>query len=328
MKTPVTRRQALAATSALALAFAANAGELEKVGMQLILAADVSGSVNSARYKTQQDGYLEALGDSRVLNVIAELDPPVLAIAFVAWAREQAVMVPWMRVQDAKSMELFRNRLKQAQRPQIGINTLISKALLFCDARFDQEFTGGRKVIDVSGDGDDNQGIAALHDVRDALIEKGVVINGLPIIVKPPEHIFPQQPSEGLDVYYRNHAKDMYSSNQSASIISNKRSCRSCCSRLDDRFRRSIPSACALAAVTTGAPLGEQWRNLLADRLRSLFPITITMTLGFSAAMIDRGIPIGASFRRIEDGSRDEAGAAPRRRIENWLQRQSAHGPL
>ena len=87
MKTPVTRRQALAATSALALAFAANAGELEKVGMQLILAADVSGSVNSARYKTQQDGYLEALGDSRVLNVIAELEPPVLAIAFVAWAR-------------------------------------------------------------------------------------------------------------------------------------------------------------------------------------------------------------------------------------------------
>jgi hypothetical protein len=205
MKTPVTRRQALAATSALALAFAANAGELEKVGMQLILAADVSGSVNSARYKTQQDGYLEALGDSRVLNVIAELDPPVLAIAFVAWAREQAVMVPWMRVQDAKSMELFRNRLKQAQRPQIGINTLISKALLFCDARFDQEFTGGRKVIDVSGDGDDNQGIAALHDVRDALIGKGVVINGLPIIVKPPEYIFPRQPSEGLDVYYRNH---------------------------------------------------------------------------------------------------------------------------
>ena len=120
MKTPVTRRQALAATSALALAFAANAGELEKVGMQLILAADVSGSVNSARYKTQQDGYLEALGDSRVLNVIAELEPPVLAIAFIAWAREQAVMVPWMRVQDAKSMELFRNRLKQTQRPQIG----------------------------------------------------------------------------------------------------------------------------------------------------------------------------------------------------------------
>src|SRR5712691_12815235 len=113
MKTLVTRRQALAAASALALApFTGSAGEQEKVGMQLILAADVSGSVNTTRYKTQQDGYLEALGDSRVLHVIRELDPTVLAVTFIAWAREQEVMVPWMRVQDAKSMDLFRNRLK------------------------------------------------------------------------------------------------------------------------------------------------------------------------------------------------------------------------
>jgi Protein of unknown function (DUF1194) len=204
MKTLVTRRQALAATSALALApFTAKAAE--QVGMQLILAADVSGSVNATRYRTQQDGYLEALGDSRVLKVISELDPPILAITFIAWARQQEVMVPWMRVQDAQSMDLFRNRLRNEQRPQIGINTFISQALLFCDARFDQEFTGGRKVIDVSGDGDDNQGIAGLRAVRDALIAKGVVINGLPIIVKPPEYIYPPQPPEGLDVYYRNH---------------------------------------------------------------------------------------------------------------------------
>src|SRR5258707_12619862 len=147
MKILVTRRQALAATSALALApFTADAGEQEKVGMQLILAADVSGSVNSARYKTQQDGYLEALGDSRVLNVIRELDPPVLAVTFIAWAREQQVMVPWMRVQDAKSMDLFRNRLQDTQRPQIGINTLISRALLFCNRLFDREFTSWTRI--------------------------------------------------------------------------------------------------------------------------------------------------------------------------------------
>ena len=206
MKPLVTRRRALAAASALALApFAANAAEPEKVGMQLILAADVSGSVNATRYKTQQDGYLEALGDSRVLNVIHELDPPVLAITFIAWARGQEVMVPWMRAHDAQTMDLFRNRLKNSERPRIGVNTLISRALLFCDGQFDREFTGGRKVIDVSGDGDDNQGISAVRDVRDALVAKGVVINGLPIIVKPPEYIFPPQPPEGLDVYYRRH---------------------------------------------------------------------------------------------------------------------------
>src|SRR6266481_8734234 len=130
MKTLVTRRQALVAASALALApFTANAAEREKVGMQLILAADVSGSVNATRYKTQQDGYLEALKDPRVLDVIAGLDPPVLAITFIAWAREQEVMVPWTRVHDARTMDLFRNRLKDAQRPRIGINTLISRAL-------------------------------------------------------------------------------------------------------------------------------------------------------------------------------------------------------
>jgi hypothetical protein len=204
MNTLITRRQALAATCGFALApLAAKASE--KVGMQLILAADVSGSVNPSRYRIQQDGYLEALGDPRVMDVIRELDPPVLAITFVAWSRDQEVMVPWTRVEDARSMDSFRTRLKNVQRPRIGINTFISQALLFCDAQFDRDFTGGRKVIDVSGDGDDNQGISGLRQVRDALVAKGVVINGLPIIVKPPDYVFPPQPPEGLDVYYRRH---------------------------------------------------------------------------------------------------------------------------
>jgi hypothetical protein len=205
MQTPVTRRQALAAASALTLAPLAARAEPEKVGMQLILAADVSGSVNQTRYRTQQDGYLEALGDVRVLNVIRDLDPPVLAVTFIAWSRDQEVMVPWTRVHDAGSMDGFREQLRSKQRPRVGINTLISRALLFCDAQFDREFTGGRKVIDVSGDGDDNQGISGLRAVRDVLVGKGVVINGLPIIVKPPDYIFPPQPPEGLDAYYREH---------------------------------------------------------------------------------------------------------------------------
>jgi len=206
MKTLISRRRALATAGAFALApLAARARDQETVGMQLILAADVSGSVNPARYRIEQNGYLEALGDPRVLDVIGGLEPPVLAITFIAWSRDQQVMVPWTRVQDARSMDSFRNRLQAMQRPPIGINTFISHALLFCDTQFDQEFTGGRKVIDVSGDGDDNLGIAQLRQVRDALVAKGIVINGLPIIVKPPEYIFPPQPPEGLDVYYRRH---------------------------------------------------------------------------------------------------------------------------
>lgn len=205
MKTLITRRQALVGASALTLAPFAAAAEPEPVGMQLILAADVSGSVSPTRYKTQQEGYIEALGDQRVLDVIRGLDPPVLAITFIAWSRDQEVMVPWTRVDDASSMDRFREGLRNTQRPRIGVNTFISRALYFCDRQFDQAFTGGRKVIDVSGDGDDNQGIGGLHDIRDALVAKGVVINGLPIIVKPPDYVFPPQPPEGLDVYYRRH---------------------------------------------------------------------------------------------------------------------------
>ena len=206
MEALVNRRRALAAVSACVLApFVAGAAEREKVGMQLILAADVSGSVNATRYRIQQDGYLDALADPRVLKVIGGLDPPSLAVTFVAWAREQEVMVPWMRVHDVASMDLFRQRLRSTPRPRLGIQTFISRALQFCDARFDQAFIGGRRVIDVSGDGDDNLGIAGLRATRDALVGKGVVINGLPIIVKPPEHIYPPQPPEGLDVYYRRH---------------------------------------------------------------------------------------------------------------------------
>jgi hypothetical protein len=114
-------------------------------------------------------------------------------------------MVPWTRVHDAATMDVFRSRLRAEQRPRVGVNTLIRRALVFCDAQFDREFGGGRKVIDVSGDGDDNQGIVGLRQVRDELVGKGVVINGLPIIVKPPEYIFPPQPPEGLEVYYRRH---------------------------------------------------------------------------------------------------------------------------
>ncbi|MCC6779919.1 MAG: DUF1194 domain-containing protein [Hyphomicrobiales bacterium] len=206
MTSLLTRRRTVAGASALAAAtLAGKVSAQQQVGMQLILAADVSGSVNPSRYRTQQDGYLEALGDPKVLKVVNTLDPPVLAITFIAWARGQEIMVPWTLVRDAASMDGFRILLKSAERPRMGINTLIGRALLFCDGQFDKAATGGRKVIDVSGDGDDNEGVAALHAVRDALVRKGVVINGLPIVVKPPEYIYPPQPPEGLDVYYRQH---------------------------------------------------------------------------------------------------------------------------
>src|SRR5207248_2824549 len=159
--TLMTRRHIVAGASALLLSsLSSRAQQREPVGMQLVLAADVSGSVNEARYAVQQRGYVGALRDPRVLAVIRDLDPPVLGVTFIAWAASQAVMVPWTRVHDARSMSDFCAALESAQRPtNIGIGTFITDALEYSGRRFDTAFTGGRKVIDISGDGSERRGI-------------------------------------------------------------------------------------------------------------------------------------------------------------------------
>ncbi len=209
--TLMTRRRIVAGASALSLSslssLPSGAQQREPVGMQLILAADVSGSVNETRYAVQQRGYVSALRDPRVLAVIRNLDPPVLGLTFIAWAASQSVMVPWTRVHDAVSMSDFCAALESARRPMnIGIGTFITDALEYSNGKFETVFAGGRKIIDVSGDGGESRGIIdRLREMRDTLVNQGVIINGLPIIVKPPDFIRPPQPPEGLDVYYRNH---------------------------------------------------------------------------------------------------------------------------
>jgi hypothetical protein len=201
-----TRRHLLAGGASI-LASRAFGAETDPVGMQLILACDVSCSVNAERYRIQQEGYIRALQDPRVMQSIRNnLDPPVLGITFVAWAGGQATLVPWMRVQDAAAMQTFCAALQSTSRPGIGCSTLIAQALLFAQSQFDTVFKGGRKIIDVSGDGEDSsKQVQFLRDTRDLLVARGITINGLPIIVKPPEFIRPPQPPEGLEVYYRNH---------------------------------------------------------------------------------------------------------------------------
>jgi hypothetical protein len=112
-----------------------------------------------------------------------------------------------MRVHDPQAMKSFCAALRASSRPSnLGCATFIAQALIHADAQFDAVFQGGRKIIDVSGDGEDSsKQVQRLRDTRDLLVARGVTINGLPIIVKPPEFIRPPQPPEGLEVYYRNH---------------------------------------------------------------------------------------------------------------------------
>ena len=94
---------------------------------------------------------------------------------FMAWAGGQAILVPWMRVHDAASMRTFCAALQATSRPGIGCSTLIAQALIYVQSLFDTAFQGGRKIIDVSGDGEDSsKQVQFLRDTRDLLVSRGI----------------------------------------------------------------------------------------------------------------------------------------------------------
>ncbi len=211
----ITRRRALVTTAAGMAAAAAPfgfAGGQQKtpVGMQLVLAADTSLSVVEERYRMQMDGYLEAFQSNKLLQAIRGLEPPSLAVMFVTWGTKPRVLVPWTLLSGKASVAAFCGHFaaQAASRPSSGIYTRIDNLMRFCITQFDQEYIGGRRVLDVSGDGGNSGGPAShagLKRAKDALVASGVTINGLPILVVPPAFISPAQPPEGLDVYYREH---------------------------------------------------------------------------------------------------------------------------
>lgn len=211
----ITRRRALVTTAAGMAAATAPFGfargrQKTPVGMQLVLAADVSQSVVEERYKMQMDGYLEAFQSGRLLGAIQNLEPPRLAVLFLVWSELQHILMPWTLLYDKVSVSEFCERFaaQAAVRPKLGMYTRIDYLMRFCISQFDQEYTGGRRVLDISGDGGNSYAPSShpgLKKAKEALVASGVTINGLPILVLPPAHIFPKQPPEGLDVYYREH---------------------------------------------------------------------------------------------------------------------------
>ena len=192
----------LAAHAAAAQAPAQNA-----VDLQLVLAVDASGSVNQTRFELQRHGYASAFRNPRVVQAITAGAQHAIAVAMVQWTGPtlHVQVVDWTRVSDTKSAEALAAAIDAAPRRLFGGGTSLSGAIDYAMSMLGTSpYRGARRVIDVSGDGSNNAGRPAAL-ARDEAVKSGVVINGLPIIVKPPEYIFPPQPPEGLEVYYRRH---------------------------------------------------------------------------------------------------------------------------
>ena len=155
----------------------------EPVDVELVLAVDVSLSMSPAELEIQRQGYAAALTHDAVLQAIADGTYGKIAVTYVEWAGQtsQHVIVPWTVIANRADAERVVEQLSAAP-PNSARRTSISSALEFGgDLLAESGFDGAKRVIDISGDGPNNQG-AAVNEVRDTLVRQGIVINGLPLM--------------------------------------------------------------------------------------------------------------------------------------------------
>lgn len=167
-------------------AAAAPAGTTESVDVELVLAVDISRSMDAEEFALQRAGYTAALRHPDFVNAVRGGLHGRIALTYFEWAgtvREDS-QVPWQVIDGAEAAAAFADRLERLPVRSFR-GTSISTALLFGADLFEGNlFDGERKVIDISGDGPNNLGVPVVA-ARDAAVTGGIVINGLPILIRP-----------------------------------------------------------------------------------------------------------------------------------------------
>jgi len=181
------------------------AARAESVDMLLVLAADVSRSIDEAEFDLQRKGYAAAITDPEVVRAIIGGTHHAIAVTFVEWsgAADQKIVVDWTVVRDGEGADGIAAAMLAAPRSFIG-RTSISAAIDFAMERFAAApAASDKRIIDISGDGTSNAG-RAVTEARDEAVAKGVTINGLAIIntQASPGYTVHVQPPGGLPKYY------------------------------------------------------------------------------------------------------------------------------
>ena len=197
------RRSLLAAAgAAVVMPRSRPARAKEPVDVLLVLAVDVSRSVDEDEARLQREGYRAAVSDPAVVEAIRGGMIGAIAIAYVEWAgaEYQRLVLPWMRISGTAEAQAWSEKLAEAPRASLSW-TSISAALEFSRGVLaEAPFEATRRVVDVSGDGVNNSG-GPVELARDRLVAEGVTINGLPIVNDRPT--FGRLPPLPLDEYYR-----------------------------------------------------------------------------------------------------------------------------
>ena len=194
-------RATLAMACVLALAAASDYDWEKEIDLELVLAVDVSMSMNPQEISLQRQGYLDAFSNEAVVEAILMTGSGRVAVTYMEWAGKEHVRfaVPWMLIDSHESAKRFVEALK-GDTPSRVDRTSISNALTQAGAAFDaNDWHGLRRIIDISGDGPNNEG-ERLPGIRDELVARGITINGLAVMV---EGAPLGMGIDNLDEYYR-----------------------------------------------------------------------------------------------------------------------------
>lgn len=174
----------------------------EAVDVELVLAVDVSRSVDHEEQEMQMRGYAAAFRDRRLVEAMSRGPIGSIACTLFTWSdwNIQEHLVPWMKLDGPQAAERFAQAIDAAPR-RTHLYTSISGAMDYAAKLFGQGYEGTRRVVDISGDGINNSG-REVGAAREEALNQGIVLNGLAVLDRtpPPPGLGPMQP---LDEYYR-----------------------------------------------------------------------------------------------------------------------------
>jgi hypothetical protein len=171
------------------------------VDIELVIAVDVSYSMDLDELAVQREGYAQAIVSKEFLQALRTGPNSKISVTYFEWSAssDQKIIISWRVIDGPETADAVANEIMQTP-VRRGSRTSISGAIMFAMPLFDEDpYRGLRRVIDISGDGPNNNGLPVMP-VRDEALAKGIVINGLPIMVKEPSHS--TMDIDNLDWYY------------------------------------------------------------------------------------------------------------------------------
>ncbi len=174
----------------------------EEVDLELVFAADGSGSIDDEEFRLQRAGYAAAMAHPRVLNAIRSGYHQKIAVAFVEWGapESQHTIIDWMVIDGPAAAKEFGGKLLSAPRAAWGYNSISAAVDYAAGLIRSNDYEGERKVIDVSGDGPQIGG-RPIAQARYEAVSAGITINAL--VVNSPHGGFPSMGPKSLEAHYR-----------------------------------------------------------------------------------------------------------------------------